>query len=410
MNSLRTQADEEIEILKTGEHNLNAGPDFFNARVKINGITWIGNIEVHVNSSDWTKHRHQQDRAYDNVILHLVYHHDCEVKGVDGKIIPTLELKGRISENLVTSYLKLMNNKSWIPCNKGIQEVHPFIIIGWLDRMVIERMQSKSEKISAELELNNHNWAETFYQQLAAAFGLKLNSLPFELLAKSLPEIYLAKHKDDIFYLEALLFGQAGMLEENFKDHYPNELKATYKLLKQKFGLKPIEKHLWKFFRLRPVSFPTLRIAQFAQLTYQSSNLFSKILEADTLGKLLQFFVVSTTPYWKTHYTFDKPSVAKLKYFGGDSAAGIIINTVIPFLFVYGEQKQQELYKDRALAFLEEMKPENNTIIEGWQNVGLVAESAHETQALLQLKNQYCDNKKCLQCNIGNYLIKNSYI
>ena len=407
-SELATTAGDSIEIVKVGEHNQNAGPDFFNSKIKIDDTLWAGNVEVHVRASDWNKHTHQSDKSYDNIILHVVYEADQVIQRASGEPIPTLELKQRIEPFYYANYERFKSSKDWIACEKQIAHVPAIVLHASLNRLLIERLEEKFNAIMKMLHLNKMNWEETFYQLLAKNFGFKINAMPFELLAKSIPSVILAKHKSSLLQIEALLFGQAGFLEQHFNDKYPEQLQNEYAFLKQKFKLISIDNHLWKFLRLRPVNFPTIRIAQFAQLIYQSSHLFSKMIGANQLVELEKLMDIGVSDYWNTHYIFEKTVSVRHKRLGGDSVYNIIINTVIPFLFVYGKAKGDESYIERALRFLDEMEGEKNSIITTWRTLNISVKSAAETQALLQLKNKYCDHKKCLQCSIGNYLLKKS--
>lgn len=403
---LQTTSGEEIKILKAGEHNSDSGPDFFNARIKIGATEWAGNVEIHSRSCDWHKHKHTTDKTYDNIILHVVHEADEKLFRKSGEEIPTLELKDKIPQNIYGKYLQFKSNKDWIPCEKQISSVDKFTLSNWLDRLLVERLERKSKTITDSLRQNKNNWEETFYQMLARNFGQKINSEPFELLAKALPVSVLAKHKNNLLQIEALLLGTAGMLKRDFKDNYPNELKKEFKFLKSKFKLNPIDSSLWKFMRLHPPNFPTIRISQFANLIYKSSHLFSKILEAGSVKQIISLFETETTEYWQTHYRFDKLSPRRKKKLGSDSINTIIINTIVPFLFIFGKEKSEEKYYDRALSFLEKLSPENNSIISKWKSIGVPAKSSYETQALLQLKNEYCSKKRCLECSVGNALLK----
>ena len=406
LSDLKTTEGEEIQIQSFGEHNTHAGPDFFNAKIKIGETLWAGNVEMHLKSSDWNKHNHSEDRAYDNVILHVVLEEDEPIFRESGERIPALELKKRISEKLSKTYLKLLHNEYWIPCQHHFFEVSEMKRNIWLDRLLVERLESKTDIIHQRLEQNKQHWEETFYQFLARNFGVKVNNDAFEQLARATPLIHLSKHKNDLFQIEAMLFGQAGMLEENFKDDYPNRLKKEYHFLKKKYKLEPIDKVNWKFMRLRPANFPTIRIAQFAQLIFQSAHLFSKILEAENVEALEKLFQIEPSDYWKTHYTFDNESEEKPKKLGKTAIHLFIINTIAPFLFVYGRQKAETAFQDKALALLESLKPEKNSIIDGWKNLGVKPESAAQTQALLQLKNEYCNQKRCLECSVGATILR----
>jgi hypothetical protein len=405
---LKTTAGEAIEIIKSGNHNFDSGPDFFNAQIKIGDTLWAGNVEIHINASDWKKHFHQYDKAYNNIILHIVYNADEPVDRASGEAIPTIEIKERIAQKIFQNYLNFKSSKDWIPCEKQIAAVPTLIVNSTFDKLLVERLERKSKLISDNLKLNNNNWEETFYQHLARNFGFKTNAEPFELLAKSLPSLVLAKHKNSLLQIEAMLFGQAGLLNEHLKDKYPQALQNEYIFLKQKLKLNSIDSHLWKFLRLRPVNFPTIRIAQFANLIFNSTHLFSKIIETEKCNDLKILINIDVSEYWQTHYLFDKSSKWKTKHLGDDSINNILINTIVPFLFVYGKQKDEVKYIERALQFLEQTTGENNAIIKKWESFKMPVKSAYSTQALLQLKNEYCNYKKCLSCNIGNYLLKNS--
>jgi len=405
--TLTTTEGEPLEIIKTGEHNCDSGPDFFNAKIKIGNTIWAGNIEIHVYASDWRKHNHSPDKAYDSIILHVVYEADELIHRSNHEAIATLEMKNKFDKKLYANYLNFKTSTDWIPCEKTILTVPELIIHSTIDKLLIERLERKAASIKASLELNKNNWEETFYHHLARNFGFKTNAEPFEMLAKSIPLNVLAKHKNSLLQLEALLFGQAGFLEEHFEDKYLQALQNEYALLKHKFKLITMEKHLWKFLRLYPANFPTVRIAQFANLIYNSSHLFSKIIETEEPKKIKSMLNTGGSEYWQSHYSFEKPSNKKTKNMGDQSVDIIIINTIVPFLFVYGKQFNEEKYIDRAFYFLENIAPEKNSIIKKWEALKIPIKSAYTTQALLQLKNSYCTQKKCLQCSVGNYLLKN---
>jgi hypothetical protein len=418
---LKTIEGEPIEILKTGEPNSDSGPDFFNARVKIGKTEWAGNVEIHIRASDWEAHKHQHDKAYDNVILHVVHEADKELKRKNGEIIPTLKLKGRIPEGIYKKYLSFKASNDWIPCGKQIETINAFTLNHWLDRLLIERLERKTLPITESLEGNQNNWEETFYQHLAYGFGLKVNAQPFEQLAKSLPLSVLGKHKDSLLSIEALLFGQAGMLHpspslpkgERAQDDYFLQLQKEYEFLKSKFKLKPMDAHLWKFARLHPPAFPTIRMAQFANLIYKSLHLFSKIIEAKNIYSIRSLLHAEASEYWNTHYRFgtSPPTPlpgergAKPKRLGEVTKNLLIINVIAPFLFVYAKQKGEPQLTEIALDFLDKTEAENNSIIEKWNSLGVKAENAGQTQALLQLKNEYCAKKRCLECAVGAKLL-----
>ena len=401
---LQTSEGDPVQVLNCGTHNTDAGPDFFNAKVKIGNTTWAGNVELHIKSSDWNQHGHEHNKAYKNIILHVVYEADAVAKGISK--VPLVELKNKFHAELWTRYESFLKNKDWIPCAKIIHTANDFTITNWLDRMLVERLEQKTILIGEQIKQNKNNWEETFYQCLARNFGFKLNALPFELLAKSLPLIYLGKHKNSLLQIEALLMGQAGFLDEKFTNDYPKELKREYDFLKNKFQLNPVEKHLWKFARTRPVNFPTIRIAQFAMLVFKSSHLLSIILETTNQKAFYKLFDMETSAYWKTHYRFDHAGKKSEKHIGKTSIDNILINTVAPFLFFYGRQKENEEVKNRAIKLLETLPPENNVVLKNWKQLKINATSSGTSQALLQLKNEYCTKKKCLHCGIGIKLLK----
>lgn len=406
--NLQTVDGEELEIFSAGLHNSDSGPDFHNARIRIGETVWAGNVEVHLSASDWQKHGHTNDGAYDNVILHVVYRNDTQLFLPNGRKVPTLELQSRISEALYNKYHKLVfGNQSFIPCENGIATVDGLTMQNWLTRVLVERMEKRSVNVAAALALNKGDWEETFYQFLAANFGFKVNALPFELMAKSLPQLILAKNKNSPMQIEALIFGQAGFLEGEFKDEYPLKLQKEYAYLSKKYNLKPIENHLWKFMRLRPQNFPTVRLAQFAALIVQSNHLLSKILEIKEVKVLRSLFTeIKVNDYWEDHYRFDVQSKPSSKNIGDGSVDILLLNTVALFLFSYGKQHQQQYYISRSLKLLENLPAEKNNIIADFVNLGVKIETAFESQALLELKNNYCNYKKCLQCGVGNKILK----
>ncbi|WP_346862980.1 DUF2851 family protein [uncultured Draconibacterium sp.] len=402
---LRTTDKQPLEILNPGKRNSDSGPDFFNAKIKIDNTIWAGNIEIHKKASDWEKHNHNTNKAYDSVILHVVETDDLEISRTNGELIPTLILK--YPDFLKTNYEQLLNAQTWIACQNQFHKVNPVLLQLGFNRLMIERLENKTEEITARLQYNNNDWNETFYQMLARMFGFKVNAIPFELLAKSLPMQILLKHKNNLFQLEALLFGNSGLLNNQLLgDEYYLKLREEYSFLYKKYKLKAIESHLWKFMRLRPVNFPPIRISQLAHLIQNSHALFSKIIELETLYEIKDLFRVKASAYWNNHYNFNKLStLEEVKELGETSSNLLIINIVIPFLFVYGEKQNKNYLKNRALDFLEQLPSETNSIIKKWHDMGIQARSAFESQALLQLKNCYCEPKKCLNCHIGVKLV-----
>jgi len=403
-NNLHATSGEKIEIVHPGKHNSDAGPDFINAKVKIDGTLWVGNVEIHIFSSDWQKHGHNNDKAYDNVILHVVFKDDRIVTRSNGDPIPAMELTFR--DKLYENYEILLLNRQWIPCNDQIFRVDPFFIKQWLYKLLVERLESKTGDLKQILLKNDQSWEESFYQALAGSFGFKKNSEPFRFLARSLPLKNLGKHKDNLFQIQAMLFGQAGFLQTAFPvDDYQSKLKKEYEFLQKKFSLKPLGEHLWKFMRLRPSNFPTIRIAQFSMLIHYSSHLFSKIIQTKDPDIVKDFFRISASEYWDVHYRFGKKSTKKEKRIGETGINNILINTVVPFIFLYGKSKGITDLSERAIDILESLPAEDNSIIIKWRKLGIKAKNASDSQALLQLKNVYCNQKKCLNCQIGNQLI-----
>jgi hypothetical protein len=403
-NNLKTTDGRAVEVISTGQPNSDSGPDFFNARIRIDETTWAGNIEIHQKSSHWYQHKHDVDAAYDNVILHVVELHDKPVH-IKNHQVPTLEIS--YPDTILKNYERLLKSEQWIPCEEKLSEVDPFILRFWFSSLMISRLQARTGDILTILKQNKNNWNETFYQLLARNFGMKTNALPFELLAKSLPLPILSKHKNNLFQIEALFFGQSGLLNETLLgDDYFLSLRSEYSYLYKKYGLSAIESHLWKFMRLRPINFPTIRIGQLAMLIHHSSALFSRILESNDPDQLRKLFEVKASEYWDTHYRFNKPSEEnKPKTLGETTFNNLVINTISPLLFVYGDQHQNQEMKDRALLLLEKLAPESNQIIRKWNELGIESRSAFETQALLQLKNSYCNYKKCLNCQLGAKII-----
>ena len=396
-----------IEVVKAGVHNPDSGPDFFDARLKIGDTLWAGNVEIHLQSSSWYEHGHHEDNAYNNVILHVVLNHDKPVMRANSLPVPCLECNDLIPVQLYEKYRELMGSKLWVPCAGSIRHCPEIVVRSCIEHQLIDRLLLRAGQIRTVFENTGNNWEEVFYRMLARSFGLKINTLPFEMLAASLPHNIIIRHQYQPFQIEALLFGQAGLLEPGFRDDYPRRLKEEYMFLQNKYSLQPLDASLWKFMRLRPPAFPTIRLAQFAAVMQTTSALFSLVLESDKLDDIRLVFSKKAGKYWDNHYLFDKPApVSKEKFLGDQSIDLIIINTVIPLLFFYGDFYKKEEYKMKALSLLEQLPPENNTIIEKWKSLGIRAEDAFTTQGLLQLKQNSCDKKKCLHCRIGSELLK----
>ncbi len=400
-SNLISSKGEEIQIIHPGFHNSNQGPDFLNARIKIADTTLAGSIEIHINAGEWTLHKHSSDSNYNNVILHVVWTND-KTLAVD---IPTLELNSRVTSLLLTTYEKLMMNRNFIPCEEQIATVNPFTFTAWKERLMVERLQEKAAIISEKLKKYNNHWEEIFWQLLAKNFGIKINSDAFESMAESIPISMLAKHKNQLHQLEAMLMGQCGLLNKDFNDDYVLMLQKEYRFLQKKYNLQPthIPVH---FLRMRPANFPTIRLSQLASLVNNSSHLFSIIKESTNLKNVEKLFDVAANDYWHYHYLFDDETVFKKKTLGRQMIQNIIVNTVLPFLYAYGWYNNAEHYKEKALLWASQLLPEQNFITKGFTVLGIENKSAYDSQSLIQLKNKYCDKKRCLDCAVGNSILK----
>lgn len=396
-----------IQILRSGLANCDAGPDFFDARVSIGGTLWVGNVEVHILSSDWNRHHHSSDAAYNNVVLHVVYEHDCDIVSQSGLAMPTLELKRYIPAVVWSNYEALVDppDSVAIPCADRLGVVPQMAMNATLDALLLERMQQKTSDVKSLLKSAKGSWDNTFYWLLARFFGGKVNAFPFELLAKSTDLKMLSRWRDNVERIEALLYGQAGMLDGYFDDDYPRRLQADYEALRFGSQLTPISGTLWKFFRLRPSAFPTLRISQFAHLFVAGENMFSKLLEVDDATILESFFNREASPYWNNHYRFDHESSFSVKSSGKMFADLLIVNVIAPLLFEYGVQHSDEKYKQRAIDLLRQLPPEDNNIIRKWLDVGVKPSDAAASQSLIQLHNLYCKPRQCLKCRLGYYVL-----
>lgn len=403
---LTSTKGEPLQVLKPGNYNSDSGPDFFNARIRVAETVWAGNIEIHLKSSDWIRHFHNLDLAYENIILHVVYEDDKPDMGPEN--VPVLELKERIPHHVMENYLRLERSDAPIPCGKSLKDVSSLAVHCAIDKLAIERLETKSLEILKILDLNKNNWKETLYCFLAKSFGMKVNALPFELLAKSVSHNILLKHRN-LKQIEALLFGQGGFLHSELRDDYGKELYAEYIFLSKKLDLTPLSSHIWKLMRLRPNNFPTIRIAQLAQLIYKKPDIISFFLDAD-LSEVIEVLNQSVSSYWENHYIFDKSSVLIKKKLGLKASESILINTVIPFMWVYGEKNVLSHYQSKAIRLLETLSPENNSVIADWNKFGIKPVNAFESQALLQLKNNYCIQKKCLNCTIGNEILRSNHV
>ncbi len=400
-NNLVTVEGESLSIFYPGICNTNQGPDFLDAKIKVGNTLWAGSIELHILSSDWNNHHHSSDKNYHNVILHVVWQNDTDLQ----LAFPVLELESRVSKILLTRFDELMNAKSFIACDSMISNVKEVVWIAWKERLLIERLQKKTITILDWLDQNNYHWEEIFWWLIARNFGITVNSDAFEKLARSLPLTILAKHKSQIHQAEAMLFGQAGLLENDFSEDYPKMLQKEYRFYKKKYGLVPIKIPL-HFLRMRPFNFPTVRLAQLAMLVHNSIQLFSIVKETNLLAEVKERLNVTANDYWHYHYTFEEPTVFREKRLGKQMIDSIIINTIVPILFAYGHHHKENRYKEKALLWLEQTSDERNNITGRFKLLGVQSIRAYDSQSLIQLKNEYCDKRRCLECAVGNSLVR----
>lgn len=404
---LQTVAKKDIKVLSTGLQNTNAGPDFLNAKIEIDEQLWAGNVEIHVKSSDWYVHSHETDENYDSVILHVVWEHDVAIFRRTNSVIPTLELKNYISKEVLHNYQQLFaTNKKWINCENDIAQTDGFVLSHWLERLYVERLEQKSKIIDTYLKSTNNNWEAVLFILLAKSFGLKINGDSFLNFAASFDFGIVRKVGSDRKQLEALFFGQAGLLSKSCESEYFKELVKEYNYLKVKFKLTPISKGQVHFFRLRPNNFPTVRLSQLASLYYLHQNIFSKIIETQTINDFYELLTVSTSKFWETHYTFETESKKNTKRLTKSFIDLLLINTIIPLKFNYLLNSGKSDFSS-LLAIVQSIKPEKNSIISKFSEFKIKSNNAFETQALLQLKNEYCSKQLCLQCEIGKELLKN---
>ena len=406
-SKLQTIQNESIAIVNSGTHNYNTGPDFFNSQLKISNQLWAGNVEIHTKSSDWYVHGHENDKNYDSVILHVVFEHDVDIHRNDNTVVPTLELKDYINKEVLNNYKQLFSsNQKWINCEKDIAEVDKFTVSNWIERLYIERLEQKSEFIQKLLIDSKNDWEAVLFKLLAKNFGLKVNGDAFYDLANQLDFSIIRKEQHDLFGLEALFFGHARMLEKPIEDQYHNRLKKEYEYLKTKYQLPNSFGAPFQFFRLRPNNFPTIRLAQFSALYHHQQNLFSKLMNVTEVNDYYQLFEFSVTEYWKTHYSFTSISKKSEKKLTKSFIDLLLINTIIPLKFMH-LKSIDKLNETEILLLIKRLKSEKNTIIDEFKKLKITAKNALDSQALLQLKNNYCTAQKCLQCAIGNTLLQN---
>lgn len=404
LKELTTTTGQQLEIIDQGLSNRNAGPDFFNAKIKLDGVLWVGNIEIHTHASDWNKHRHHLDPAYNNVILHVASHIDAEVYRNNGESVPQMQLE--CPEHIRSNFEELSNTDQYPPCYRIIPTLPKLTIHSWMSALQMERFEQKNAQLIERLRFCNNHWEDAFFITLARNFGFSLNADAFETWAKIIPLRAIDKHRDNLFQVEAIFFGQAGILQDWDGDEYYMKLKREYEYLAHKFGLTPMDVTLWRFLRLRPNNFPHVRIAQLACLYHRSYGLLSQLMEKETLKEVRDILRGGTSGYWMNHFTFGGSSPSCPKTLSENSLNLLIINTIIPFLYAYGIHRGKDTLCTRATTFLEELKPENNYIIRMWSQCGLKVAHAGDSQALIQLKKEYCDKKRCLYCRIGYEYLK----
>ncbi|MDF2382625.1 DUF2851 family protein [Nostoc ellipsosporum NOK] len=400
---LSTTDGEWLTILSPGRLNRDQGPDFLDSRIRVDGLEWRGTIELHIRTSDWQRHRHEKDPHYGNVILHVVWDHD---HAPEQRMIPVLELNGRVPHLLLERYRSMMWQPAQIPCEGQLTRVPSIHWHAWKERLLMERLTDKSEHILEWLQQTGGHWEEVCWWLIARNFGVRLNSDAFEQIARSIPLRIVARHKQQLNQVEALLFGQAGLLHSRFREEYPRMLFREYRYLQHKWALKPVLQPL-SFLRMRPVHFPTVRLAQLSVLLHQSNGLFARLLETRELKEVRHWFDVTANDYWHYHFRLDEPAAYQVKHLGAMMQDNLVINTLAPLLFAYGEYHGQPVFRERALMWLEGVSPENNRYSKLFARLGRKPLHGADSQAMVQLKEQYCDERRCLDCVAGNYLLRN---
>ena len=416
LECLETTDGKALEIIDPGLHNRNAGPDFFNAKLRIGNTMWVGNVEIHEHSKDWFRHGHDSDPAYDNVVLHVVEDVDCDVTNSRGEFIPQIKLCVPVTVTL--NYKELLNADAYPPCYRIVPELSQLTVHSWMAALQTERLERKTLNIARRAERANGSWEDAYFITLARNYGFGINGDAFEQWAYNVPLNQVAHHRDDIFQIEAIFLGQAGLLDidaipakyqkEAMNDGYFNRLKNEYKYLAHKFSLTPMNRTMWKFLRLRPQNFPHIRISQLATLYHERKTSLSQLVECMNVDEMRRMLSTHVTEYWATHYTFGAESASNPKSMSPFSINLLMINTAIPMLFAYGRHTCDDTLCDRAFDMLEQLKAEDNHIIRMWKECGLKVATAGDSQALIQLKNEYCDRKDCLRCRFGYEYLKRS--
>lgn len=400
-----TNTGKKVRVVDPGLLNTDAGPDFFNAKIEIDGHMWVGNVEMHYRATDWKRHHHDSDKAYDSVILHVVAKDDAPVRRTNGELIPQLVLE--VSPQFNADYASLVGATIEVPCATKIKQVPHLTIVEWVEGLAFERLHGKVERIHQLLDSFNGSWEDVCYVTLARNFGFGINNDAFERLARRTPLRLLGKHSDSVLQIEALLFGQAGMLDAQKQgmDSYYNQLCTEYAFLSNKFQLTPMEKESWKLFRIRPQNFPYRRIAMLAQFIEGGFRMMNRILETEGEKEMRALFEVELSGYWTKHYTFGKPNERATATLSRSSIDIILINTVAPLLYAYGELTGNYEMTDKAIKLLEDLRAESNSIVSHFVAYGIDCPDALTSQALVQLKREYCDARKCIYCKIGHHLL-----
>lgn len=417
LTALTTIDGRPLEVLHPGLPNRDAGPDFFNAKIIIDGTTWVGNVEMHVKASDWFLHHHDEDERYDSIVLHVVEESDATLHRRDGQLIPQLVLP--IPEAVRQRYAELLAADHYPPCYQTAGSLGKLMMHSWMSALLVERLEMRCEQIGARYREHELNWNDALFATLARNFGFGVNGDAFEVWARSMPFRAVDKHRDHLMQVEALFFGQAGLLtpsalpvhlrDEATTDPYFTQLSREYAFLAHKFSLKPISSTLWKFARMRPDNSPFVRMAQLAMLYHKGDFCASRLIEVSGRDELRDLLTAGTSPYWDTHFTFGgTPTPARPKQLGESSFQLVIINTLAPYLFVYGRRHNNEAICERAFSLLEQLPSENNYIIRGWRDCGIAVTSAADSQALIHLKRNYCERKECLRCRIGYECLRRS--
>lgn len=396
-----------LSIFNKGVLNRNEGPDFSDAKIQIQDTLWAGTIEIHCKSSDWDKHKHQFDPLYNTVILHVVWEYDKPVYNSLGTELPCLELKNLIPANQLHNYFQLMESLSEIPCENQFKKIDSLSVHHMLERALVERLERKSKRINFLLEENTGDWKKVFFITLFRNFGFKTNELAFEELANKLPTKLLDLMKEKPLESEALLLGCSGLLTiEKEPDTYILQLQNEFLYLQHKYNLQQIPVEFWKFSKLRPHNLPYIRLAQLASLLNRNTHLFSRVIDAQHTKELIQLFQTHISPYWIAHYKPGKIGKMTHSNLSKDAIDLLIVNTCSPIAFAYGKHTGNEDLMQKSVAWLEEIQPENNRVLRYWKKIGFKPQNCSQSQALLELKEQYCNNKKCMQCSIGYAILK----